>query len=277
MKWPWYPVISLFCIVLLWPASSLSANAEEAPVEGSKQIVLCGHPDYPPVSWAEEDRIVGLAPEVVKRIFNRLGYETQAKVVGNWKRCLREVELGRVDVAVAYRTLEREKFFDFSRESVIDDPMAIFVNRNRPFPFERREDLLGKTAGLMLGDSVGDAFDQFLLENLTIERVSEGHQNFGKLERGHIDFIPYGLHTGNLLVRRLGLQDMIVPLPNLVTTNHYYLAISRKSELTQYLDLIDVELKRLHETGEVTRLTEHYIGVYSSKLHQEATANMKDE
>jgi polar amino acid transport system substrate-binding protein len=276
MKWPRYSVVTFLCTALLWAAPLLSANASGERNEGAKQLVLCGHPDYPPVSWAEGGRIVGLAPAVVKQIFNRLGYQIEAKAVGNWKRCLREVELGRVDLVVAYRTTEREKVFDFSRESVIDDPMAIFVNRIRPFPFERWEDLFGKTAGLMLGDSVGDTFDQFLLEHLIIERVSEGSQNFGKLERGHIDFIPYGLHTGNLLVQRLGLQDKIVPLSNLITTNHYYLAISRKSELTQYLDLIDAELKRLHETGEVKRLTKHYIGVYSSKLHQKISANTKE-
>ena len=167
--------------------------------------------------------------------------------------------------------------FDFSRQSVIDDPIAIFVNRDRSFSFERQEDLLGKTAGLMLGDSVGDAFDQFLLEHLVIERVSEGYQNFGKLEREHIDFIPYGLHTGNLLVRRLGLEDVIVALPNVVITNHYYLAISRKSDLTQYTNLIDAELKRMRESGEIKRLTEHYIGMYSSRLHGDVPENMRTE
>ena len=250
----------MFCILY----SALSFADGE-----SKKIVLCGHPDYPPVSWAEGGTITGLAPEVVKRVFRRFDYEIDAKVVGNWKRCLRELELGRVDVAVAYRTVEREQLFDFSREPVIDDPMAIFVNRERPFLFTDWDDLLGKTAGLMLGDSMGNEFDQFMKEGLSVERVSEGVQNFNKLAREHIDFIPYGLRTGNLLVQRFGLEDRVMPLPTLVTTNQYYLAISKQSNLIQYIDLIDAEIKRLRETKEMQRLTDHSIQAYSSKLRDE--------
>lgn len=266
MNWTRHLVISLFFCALGLSQYALAENAEQAKTDSPKNILLCGHPDYPPVSWAEDDIIVGLAPEIVKHIFNRLDYNVDAKVVGNWKRCLRELELGRVDVAVAYRTQERESIYDFSSESVIDDPMAIFVNRSRPFSFENWDDLLGKTTGLMLGDSVGNSFDKFLADKLVIERVSKASQNFGKLGRGHIDFIPYGLHTGNLIIQQFGLSDRIVALPNLATTNQYYLAISRKSDLTQHLELIDLELKRMHENGDVKRLTDHYINLYSSKL-----------
>ncbi|WOD08625.1 substrate-binding periplasmic protein [Marinomonas sp. GJ51-6] len=241
-----------------------TGDAELRPTE-TKEIVLCGHPDYPPVSWAEEGKIVGLAPAIVKQIFQHLDYKVDAKAVGNWKRCLRELELGRVDLAVAYRTQERENLFDFSHEAVIDDPMAIFVNRNHAFPFESWSDLLGKTTGLMLGDSVGNSFDNFLADNLVIERVSKASQNFGKLGRGHIDFIPYGLHAGNLLIQQFGLSDRIVALPNLAITNQYYLAVSRKSDLNQYLDLIDAELQKMHKSGDVKRLTDRYIQIYSAK------------
>lgn len=266
MNWTRHVVISLFCSFLGLSQYALADNVEQIKTDFSKKIVLCGHPDYPPVSWAQGEQIVGLAPEIVKQIFNRLDYDVDAKVVGNWKRCLRELELGRVDVAVAYRTQERENIYDFSSQSVIDDPMAIFVNRSRTFPFEHWEDLLGKTTGLMLGDSVGNEFDKFLADELVIERVSKASQNFGKLGRGHIDFIPYGLHTGNLLIEQFGLSDRIVALPNLALTNQYYLAISRKSDLTQYLELIDIELKKMHDNGNVKRLTDHYIKQYSSKL-----------
>jgi polar amino acid transport system substrate-binding protein len=281
MKLFYYPLLSLCYLALIFSGyvfaeqtkSALAIEAEKKEPERKaepKRIVLCGHPDYPPVSWAENGHIVGLAPDIVKRIFNRLDYEIDSKVVGNWKRCLRELQLGRVDVAVAYRTQEREAIYSFSHESVIDDPMAIFVNREHLFAFDQWDDLIGKTAGLMLGDSVGNLFDQFISENIVVERVSKGAQNFGKLERGYIDFIPYGLHTGNLFIQRLGLDDRIVALPNLVTTNQYYLAISKHSEITQYLELIDLELKEMHDNGEVKQLTDYYIKLYASKLRQQA-------
>lgn len=266
INWTHHIFINLICCLLGLSQHALATSDEHTKTVSSKKIVLCGHPDYPPVSWAEGGRIVGLAPEIVKQIFNRLDYDVDAKVVGNWKRCLRELELGRVDVAVAYKTQERENIYDFSSQSVIDDPTAIFVNRSRPFLFEHWDDLLGKTTGLMLGDSVGNALDKFLAEELIIERVSKASQNFGKLKRGHIDFIPYGLHTGNLIIQRFGLSDSVVALPNLATTNQYYLAVSRKSDLTQYLELIDIELKKMHDNGNVQRLTGHYIKLYSSKL-----------
>lgn len=268
----------LLCIspLILLAGPWVSATAE-VQLKDSKHIVLCGHPDYPPLSWAEEDRIVGLAPEVVKRIFNRLGYEVETRAVGNWKRCLREVAEGRVDVVVAYRTLDREGVFDFSQQPVFEDPTAIFVNRNSPFSFERWEDLKGKTVGLMLGDSVGDEFDHFLQDNLVIERVSEGNQNFGKLAREHIDFIPYGLYPGKLRVQQMGYQDLIVPLTELVATNYFYLAVSRQSGLAHLLDQIDSDLKGMHDNAEVNRLTEQYIRMYSSKLQRVVPTKRRNE
>jgi polar amino acid transport system substrate-binding protein len=223
------------------------------------KLSACGHPFYPPVSWEEDGRLTGVAPAIVKQLLGELGVEVAVEVVGNWKRCLREAEKGAVDIVVAaYRIDERESSFVFSSEPVIDDPIALFINSNRSFEFSRWSDLKGKTVGLLLGDSFGDAFDSFMQQELIIEHVSEGAQNFGKLALGRIDFMPLGLHSGRLQSQQMGYGDLIQPLTQLVRTEYYYIAISRRSKAVRYLPQLNLGLKRLREQGELDHLIEHY-------------------
>ncbi|WP_421863234.1 substrate-binding periplasmic protein [Motiliproteus sp.] len=234
-------------IVLLLLASG-TVNAQ-APV-----IKACGHPFYPPVSWVQQGQLLGVAPKVSQLLFNALGYEVELQAESNWKRCLRQVEQGQVDIVVAaYRIAERERYLHFSSQPVISDPISLFINRQHPFSFDRLEDLEGKTVGLLLGDSFGDKFDRYLRDHTRIEYVSSGLQNFGKLALGRIDFMPLGRLSGELQSQKLGFNQ-IVPLDPVISTEYYYLAIGHHSDLAHHLPKIDLHLTRMRQDGTLTRL-----------------------
>ncbi|MEH6472663.1 MAG: transporter substrate-binding domain-containing protein [Halopseudomonas sp.] len=227
-----------------------------AEVIQARTLKACGHPFYPPVSWIQDNRLLGLAPEVSRILFNELGYEVELKADSNWKRCLREVEQGSADIVVAaYRIASRERYLHYSSQPVIADHVTLFVNRNKPFVFNQLDDLRGKTVGLLLGDSFGDEFDDYLLNNNPIEYVSSGRQNFGKLALGRIDFMPLGRLSGELQAKKLGIYDRIMSLDRVVTTEFYYLAVGRNSGLDQHLPYINRRLEEMHQNGTLNRLT----------------------
>ncbi|MCC4118046.1 transporter substrate-binding domain-containing protein [Aromatoleum toluclasticum] len=133
------------------------------------------------------------------QVFGALGHEVRTEAVGNWKRCLLEVQEGRIDIVVsAYRTSARERRLAFSEEPLVADPVVLFVRRDRQFPFAQWSDLAGKTMGLLLGDSFDERFDRFAEARLKVERVSSSEQNVRKLMLGGIDFMPVGLRTWRL-------------------------------------------------------------------------------
>lgn len=230
-----------------------------APASNARSLTACGHPFYPPVSWAQGDQLIGLAPAVTRQLFAELGYHVQLSANYNWKRCLLEVQLGNVDIVVAaYRIPSREQYLWFSQEPVIADPVALFVNRQTPISFTGLGDLRSKTAGLLLGDSFGEQFDRFLQENTRIEHVSRNRQNFEKLARRRIDFMPVGLLSGRLQSRKMGFHEQVMPLDYRVSIEFYYLAVGHHSDLKKHLPFINNRLQEMHQDGTIKRLTDRY-------------------
>ncbi len=142
------------------------------PVHANCPLIACGHPDYPPFTWQEEDKIVGVGPEVAAAILKELGVELVSRYVGNWKRCQKEIKLGKVDMFLAaYKTNERESYADYVPTYVAKDPTAVFVWKERTFEFNTWNDLIGKRIGTNLGGSMGEGFDAFILEYLKFHRI----------------------------------------------------------------------------------------------------------
>ena len=220
----------------------------------AQTVRYCDYPVYPPISWSDGNHVRGLVPSVVKNLFGQLGYEVEFVVLGNWKRCLLDVAEGRVDVVLAYSTAQREQSMVFSTVPVLREEVALFINRQRPVKFERLEDLANYRGGLLFGESYGVDFDRLVGQHQNIEWVSDSGQNFGKLIRGRIDFITSERRTGQLYVENLtGAQD-IVALPKALSVDYLRVAVSRKSPLAKRMPEIDVQLKRMVDSGEVERL-----------------------
>jgi polar amino acid transport system substrate-binding protein len=201
--------------------------------------------------------------EVLETIFRELNIEVVSKSIGNWKRCLSTVKDGRTDLLIAaFSTDERMQYAKFTQTPLSADPSAIFVWKERQFEFNKWEDLIGKRAGLILGDSHGQEFDLFLKKHAAIQYVSRRFQNYKKLELNRIDFEPSGLYTGLIEVKKYGYGDKIIALKKPFATNYLYIAISNKSKYLSYLAQIESGLQKLHENGSIDRLIKKYTDYY---------------
>ena len=229
----------------------------------AKELIACGHPYYPPVSWVHQEQLIGVAPAIVSLLFGELGYKVSLDAAGNWKRCLSEAKTGHADIVVAaYRIAEREPYLDFSEQHIVDDPIGIYVNVNNSKAYHSLNDLKGKTVGLLFGDSFGDSLDKFIAKNNQIEYVSKGKQNLDKLALSRIDFMPLGIVSGKLQTQKFGYSKKIIVAPFKLKTEHYYIALSSHSELSQHLPYINQRLKQLHQNGKIHQLLTKYSKVY---------------
>lgn len=77
--------------------------------------------------------------------------------------------------------------------------------KGHQFKFENWDDLIGKTGGAIIGDSYGIEFDKFIEEHITLERVASIEQNFKKLERNRIAYMPFGLYSGLISAQNFDL------------------------------------------------------------------------
>ncbi len=229
--------------------AAAGARAQEGPVK------VTGHPNWPPFSWQEGDRIAGIGPDLAAIIFKDLGLAIESASSGNWKRAQAQAAVGEVDVLVAaYRTAERERSLAYPATPYMADVNVVWVRRGKEFPFRQWEDLIGKHGTAMLGESYGQAFDAFIRDRLQMEWVSTPTQNLSKLAMGRVDYYPFSLHGGKIQVSQLGFSDRITHLPQAISTENVYFAVSRKSRFLKYLPQIEAAVAARRADGTVERL-----------------------
>lgn len=223
-----------------------------------------GHPNWPPFSWQQGDNIIGIGVELTELVFKDLGLAVSSTARGNWKRAQAQVAHGDADVLVAaYRTSERDKVMAYPAQPFMDDANVLWVAKGKAFPFHRWSDLIGKKGTAMLGESYGEAFDRYIKDKLQVEWVNSPAQSFGKLELGRADYYPFSLYGGQIQVRQFGFEGRIEHLPEVLSTEGTYIAISRKSRFIKYLPQIEASISRMRADGTIDRLVKKYVDLAS--------------
>ena len=85
-------------------------------------VRICGTPAYPPVSWVTpQGQVQGVNADVIRALLQPLGVKVDDQQNSNWRRCLKEVELGNVDMISGFRTQAREAFMTFLETPIINE------------------------------------------------------------------------------------------------------------------------------------------------------------
>ena len=107
----------LACVMFL-PVGCSSGSTEQSYFSGDSSLkiyVASGHPEWWPIMYRENDRIIGVGPDLVSLIARDLGLSIDCRYGGTWDRVLQSARDGEIDIVVAaYKTAEREQYMDFS-------------------------------------------------------------------------------------------------------------------------------------------------------------------
>lgn len=72
-----------------------------------------------PFNWETENTLEGADSVVVKLFFIGKGIDVEFLTLGSWARCLKSVEFGTIDIAIAaYKAPERTKYGIFVEEII---------------------------------------------------------------------------------------------------------------------------------------------------------------
>jgi polar amino acid transport system substrate-binding protein len=227
-----------------------------------EKFISSGHPEWPPIMYQSGDKIVGVGPELVQKIFNELDVNIESQYVGLWDEAQAKARTGEVDVLVAaYKTAEREAYMDYSIPYTVDS-VALFVKKGSDFKFAKWEDLIGKKGVATVGDSYGQDLDDFIKAKLDIRRVDTAKEAFDMVEAGNVDYFVYAMYSGEKKIAEDNLGDKIQIMPTYVTIENFYITISKKSPLIKYLDQINVLIAKHKADGTIDRLIEKYKSQY---------------
>jgi len=220
----------------------------------SKTYLASGHPEWPPIMWQQNQKIIGLGSDLTQKIFTELGLKIESKFYGSWDEVLKKAETGEIDVIVGgYKTAERTNYFDFSEPYAID-PIVLLVKKGESFKFENWEDLVNKKGLGMIKDSYGPKFDKFIKTKLNVIRVKSYKDALILLEQNKYDYFIYSLYSSNQMLAEKDLTDKIEILPKYVAANNFYIMISKKSPLTKLLPKINTLIVKYKDDRTIARL-----------------------
>jgi len=221
-------------------------------------FIASGHPEWAPIMYQEDNKIVGAGPELVQKIADELGISIVSKYEGSWDVVQNRMRTGDIDMIVAaYKTSERETYMDYSIPYTVD-PVSLFVAKGHEFSFENWDELIEKRGVVTVGDSYGQKFDNFIKEKLNVREVTTPTEAFELLKSGEVDYFVYALYSGENYITTNNMINEIVSLPKQVSAENFYITISKKSSLISYLPQINSLINKYTADGTIEKLITKY-------------------
>lgn len=256
-----------------WTIGAVMAILLLPTAQAAHVVNACGHQDYPPWNWLSQGKIKGVCAQVVQELFEQQGIEVDFSYVGPWARCQRNIGKGLVDINIcAFINPVRESYSTFIDTPMGHNDQVVLVHHLRTFQFEKWQDLKGKLAGMVLGVSIGEAFDTFLNEHAAIFRVRDPAQSLKMLQSGRVDFVPMGRFSARILIEMMGLENEILILPTPILVGNLHISISNHSNLHHLLPAIEEAMQSERYRQRVNQLLNEYTQAYLEEWRQVPSA-----
>lgn len=244
---------------ILFPALLTLATASSSAVADSYRCVSLAYP--PLIQQDGGGPAHGLAVDVVRAVFARLGHDLTVEVMP-WARSLTMVRLGQRDcVFTIFRTPEREQFLDFSNESIIPQLIYFYARKDAGLAFNGDlSALAGRRVGTVMKVNYGERFDA-ARERFTVQEVATLEQNFRKLVLGRVDLVPSNVYTATYTLANMhdpAVDTEVVRLPIPLENVASHIAFAKNRQLTALRDQFDRELKAYVASGAYRHLLDQY-------------------
>ncbi len=202
----------------------------------------------------QEGEIVGLGPEVVRLIAERLGHRAIFELYP-WSRAQALVAQGKADILVGpYKTLERQQLMSFSKLPFYQDQMVFYVRKGT------MQDWSGDYAALseqriaiVNGWSYGASFDK-ARPQLRLDVVNSVDSGLKMLAAQHAHMFASNRRNTEPVLGRLGLSGQVAMLPRVIEVQDGYFAFPKRPAGDALRKEFDAEFQRMVESGELRRL-----------------------
>jgi len=202
----------------------------------------------------QEGEIVGLGPEVVRLIAQRLGHRAIFELYP-WARAQALVAQGKADILVGpYKTLERQQLMSFSRLPFYQDQMVFYVRKGT------MQDWSGDYAALseqriaiVNGWSYGATFDR-ARPQLRLDVVNSVDSGLKMLAAQHAQMFASNRRNTEPVLGRLGMSGQVAMLPRVIEVQDGFFAFPKRPAADALRKEFDAEFQRLVDSGELKRL-----------------------
>ena len=253
---------SVSTLALMLTASSATADdkkLDELKAQGFARVAIANEPPYTAV--AADGKVSGAAPDVAREIFKRLGVPDIVASISEYGAMIPGLQAGRHDVITAGLFMKPERCAAVAySEPILCDAEALMVKKGNPMGFKSYEDI-AKNPDAKVG-APGGGTEEKLALNAGVPRervivVPDGQSGLKMLQDGRIDAYSLPVLSINDLMKKANDPSLEVVAPVVGAPVYCDGAAFRKDDVA-LRDAFDVELKKMKESGDFTKIIEPY-------------------
>ncbi|WDD97055.1 substrate-binding periplasmic protein [Thalassomonas actiniarum] len=226
-------MLKLFLLSLLMFLSQPVAAQENI----CHKVVLGGSNRWFPVAFVAKDteHPQGIGYDLIRHIGDKMALKLEFKAWLPWKRGLKYLESGQLDMMSAlYWNEPRGAIFQYPRPYFYNKSY-IFVLNDKVFPYQHYADLKGLTGIYLSGSSFGEDFGRIIREKkLQLQELSDKKVMIRALFSGLTDYLIHDHADMFSYLKQRQLHTTSVALPTLLAALAVHFAFSRKSPVRCY-------------------------------------------
>ena len=112
-------------------------------------------------------------------------------------------------------------------------------------PIVPRELMTARVRGVgTVGDSYGQAFDDFAASRLDLRRAETVEEAFDLVSSGQADYMVYSLYAGKDFLKKAAATARFETLPKFISEENFYIVVSKRSRYVGLLPRINAEIAR---------------------------------
>jgi polar amino acid transport system substrate-binding protein len=207
---------------------------------------------------APNGKINGVAVDIISAITEHSN-QTYQIVVVPWKRAQSLLQDGDADMLIGpYKTLERQKYIDYSSIPFYSDQMVFYTLKDNTFDWQGDySKLIGKLIGLPLGWTGGESFEAHR-SNLRIYDVPEVKNGFEMLLRKRIDLVLSNRRNALVMSDELNISAKLRSLEPTLQITQGYFGFSKHHDVSQLKALFERQLNEMLNNGSIKRINLNY-------------------
>ncbi len=225
---------------------------------------------YPPFQYEENGETKGIAADIIKEIFERMNQSIEIKFYP-FPRAIKNIKKGNSDVIFTfYYKKEREQFAEYSKESLVDQTISLFVNKDSPIVFDGHLSNLNQYKFGLVRFSYGKIFDEAVKNKLITktEYVSKMENNMKKFIKRRFDILPSDRWVALYYYSKIAPKGKIQlkELNPPVQTFPAYIGFSKANNLAPLRDKVDIILKKMKKDGSYQKIIDAYLDSWRLNL-----------
>lgn len=242
-------------------AAGSPASSSTWPQGANKSVTLVTGGAYPPFT-GEDLPQQGMLTEVVRATFESMGYEVGFAFL-EWKRGWNAAREGRFAGTFPYFIQGEYLTHFFYSKPLFRVLIRGFVHKDKPFRFDRIEDLSGRVVCRPAGHDLYDLQPLLVKQRIVLETPKTLATCLQLLMQGKVDVVSVNEFAGQGALYKAGLTERVCMLDNAISIDTVHLLFPKRIPHSEMLmKEFDQALTRLEAAGALKDIDSRHLKQY---------------